>query len=296
MSVTATMSEQVQRTAAFMRGWSLEATLPHSVEIEALKGTLVPDARIYLSAIPAEPVSRIIEAAAFVRHAGFEPIPHVAARNYPDRATLADVLGQMQRGAAVRRVMVIGGDRDRPAGPFVDALSVIESGLLQDNGVREIGIGGYPEGHPRISTDQLERAFAAKMAAARRAGLQVHAVTQFSFDAEAVLAWLRKLRASGFDGPVRIGIAGPASIKTLLRYAQRCGVRATARSMMRSAGLALQALGQSTPDEIVGDLAAAVASETLGEVKPHFYTFGGVAATARWAQAAAAGAAPQPSS
>ena len=284
--MTSGAPEASRRTAAFMRGWSLEATLPHAVEIEALKGTFAPDACIYLSAIPAEPVSRIIEAAAFVRRAGFEPVPHIAARNYPDRTALADVLGQMQRGAGMQRVLVIAGDRDRSAGPFVDALSVIESGLLQANGVREIGIGGYPEGHPRIPTDQLERAFAAKLAAARRAGLRVHAVTQFSFDAEAVLAWLRKLRADGFDGPVRIGIAGPASITTLLKYAQRCGVRATARGMMRSAGVALQALGRATPDDIVAEIAEGLAAENLGEVKPHLYSFGGVAATAKWAKGA----------
>jgi methylenetetrahydrofolate reductase (NADPH) len=284
MSSVATESRH--RAAAFLRDWSLEATLPKAVEIEGLKGNFAPDAQIYLSAIPAQPVSRIIEAAAFVRRAGFEPVPHIAARNYPDRAALADVLAQMQRDAAITRVLVIGGDRDSSAGPYNDALSIIESGLLQASGVREIGIGGYPEGHPHIPADRLERAFADKLAAAQRAGLEVHAVTQFSFDVAAVLAWLRKLRAAGFGGLVRVGIAGPASMTTLLKYAQRCGVRASARGLARSAGLALQALGRATPDDLVSELAEGLAGESLGEVKAHLYSFGGVATTAQWARGA----------
>jgi methylenetetrahydrofolate reductase (NADPH) len=111
-------------------------------------------------------------------------------------------------------------------------------------------------------------------------------VTQFSFDAKAVLAWLRKLRAGGFDGPVRVGIAGPASMTTLLKFAQRCGVRASARGLARSAGLALQALGRATPDDFVAELAEGLAAENFGEVKAHLYSFGGVAATAQWARAA----------
>ncbi len=170
-----------------MRGWSLEATLPNPAEIEALKQMLAPGTEIFLSAIPAESHSHLVESAAQVRRAGFEPVPHVAARNYPDRAALEDMLKRVRGEADVSRVLVIGGDRDKPQGPFANALSVTESGLLQDHGIKEIGIGGYPNGHPRIADDDLERALEAKIAAARRAGLKLRLVSQFCFDGERIV-------------------------------------------------------------------------------------------------------------
>lgn len=264
-----------------MRGWSLEATLPKPAEIEALKETLAPGTEVFLSAIPAESHSHLVESAAYMRLAGFEPIPHVSARNYPDKTALEDMLNRSRSEANVSRVLVIGGDRDKAAGPYSDALAVIDSGLLQRFGIKEIGIGGYPDGHPRIADDDLERALEAKIAAARRAGLKVQIVSQFCFDGERIVSWLRRLRASGFAGRVRIGLAGPAKVTTLLRFAQRCGVQASTRGLVRNVGLALQALGRATPDDIVKTLAEATGE--LGEVSPHFYSFGGFSATARWA-------------
>ncbi len=224
-----------------------------------------------------------------MRRVGFEPIPHVAARNYSDKATLEDMLKRVRGEANVSRVLVIGGDRDTAAGPFTDALSVIESGLLQTHGIKEIGIGGYPDGHPRIAVDVLERALEAKIAAAHRAGLTVTIISQFCFDGEHIVSWVRRLRAGGFTGRVRIGLAGPAKVTTLLRFAQRCGVQASTRGLVRNVSVALQALGRATPDDIVKQLADANASDELGEVSPHFYSFGGFSATARWASGVASG-------
>jgi methylenetetrahydrofolate reductase (NADPH) len=289
MTILAASSEP-ERIAAFMRGWSLEVTLPKPAEIEALKETLAPGTEVFLSAIPAESHLHLVESAAHMRRAGFEPIPHVSARNYHNKTELEDMLNRSQSEANISRVLVIGGDRDNPAGPYSNALAIIESGLLQRFGIKEIGIGGYPDGHPRIAADDLERALEAKIAAARRAGLKVQIVSQFCFDGERVISWVRRLRANGFAGRVRIGLAGPAKVTTLLRFAQRCGVQASTRGLLRNVGVALQALGRATPDDIVKTLAEAAASGELGEVSPHFYSFGGFSATARWASGVASDA------
>jgi methylenetetrahydrofolate reductase (NADPH) len=268
--------------AAFMRGWSLEATLPKPAEIEALKGTLAPGTEVYLSAIPAESHEHLVESSKHVRRAGFEPVPHVAARNYRDRAALDDMLARVRGEADVRRVLVIGGDRDQSAGPYTDALSVIQSGALQAHGIKAISIGSYPDGHPRIPDHVLARALADKLAAAESAAFDVNIVSQFCFDEDRIVAWIKRLRAQGFTGRIRVGLAGPANVTTLLKFAQRCGVRASAHGLMRNVGLALQALGRATPEEIVKSLANATASGESGAVAPHFYSFGGFLATVRW--------------
>jgi methylenetetrahydrofolate reductase (NADPH) len=216
-------------------------------------------------------------------------VPHLAARSVASAAVLDDLLSTLAARAGVRRVMVIAGDRDRPAGLFASALDLIERGLLQRYGVNEIGIAGYPEGHPRISPPVLQKALTAKIEAAEQTGLKAHIVTQFCFAAAAVTDWIVQLRNLGIENPVRIGMAGPTNLSTLIRYAQRCGVRASVLGLTRQAGLLKQLVGTSAPDGLIRPLAEAAADRRLGHVMAHFYSFGGVAATGRWAAVTQAG-------
>ena len=230
----------------------------------------------------------MIEPARRLRAAGFEPVPHIAVRHTPTADALDELIARLAAEAGVRRILVIAGDRDRPAGPFGSTIELIESGLLQRHGIAEIGVAGYPDGHPRLSADALDRALAAKVEAAGQTGLRLHIVTQFCFDAEPILRWLARLRDTGIEHPVRIGLAGPTTLTTLLRYARRCGVSASAQGLTRHAGLLKHLVGTTAPDGIIRTLAEA-APGRIGEVALHFFSFGGAAATARWAQAAADG-------
>lgn len=270
-------------------GFSMEATRIEPPDIEALKIALPKGTPVYLTALPNRPNDEQIETAVRVHTAGFEPVPHLAAREIDSRDALDDMLARMAKDAGVRRALVIAGDCDHPKGPFAGAVELIDSGLLQRHGIHEIGIAGYPEGHSRIAQDVLDRSLAAKAEAAEQTGLAVHIVTQFAFDARSITAWLARLRDLGIEQPVRIGMAGPTSVSTLLRYAQRCGVRASAQGLMRQAGLVKHLLGTSAPDGIIRPLAEATADGRLGRVAVHFFSFGGPAATARWARATAAG-------
>jgi methylenetetrahydrofolate reductase (NADH) len=276
---------EAARIAEFVRTASFEATRPSDAEIAAFAAVAAPATPVYVSAVPSRPPEEQIAVARRLHVRGFEPVPHLAARNFESVVALDDYLARMTEEAGVRRLLVIGGDRDTPAGGFHHAIEVIESGLPQSRGIREIGIAGYPEGHPRIAAAEIDRLLAAKIEAAAATGLAVHIVTQFAFSPAPILAWVARLRERGIEQPVRIGIAGPASVATLLRFAAICGVAASARALARNAGLAKQLFGASAPDAILRALAGA----QLGEVAPHFFTFGGLGATARWATAVAAG-------
>ena len=174
-----------------------------------------------------------------------------------------------------------------PAGPFHSAAEAIESGLLQARGIVEVGIGGYPEGHPRLAATDLDRALAAKLEAAAATGLGAHIVTQFGFAAAPIIAWIARLRDLGMDHPVRVGVAGPASLASLLRHARICGITASAQNLASDAGLSRQTFGMIAPDRLLRPLAEA--SVRLGDVAPHIYAFGRLATAARWAAAVAAG-------
>jgi methylenetetrahydrofolate reductase (NADPH) len=276
-------TDEAETISAFMRGYSIEATRPTADDIAALAGIVPAGTSIYVSAVPGQPADEAVEHAARLSKRGFEPVPHLAVRAFASASEIDRLLGRLSAEAGVRQVLVIAGDRDPPAGSLRSALDVIDSGLLQRHGIRSVGIAGYPEGHPRIPEHRLDRALADKIAAAEATGLRLHIVTQFCFDADAIIGWIRRLRDFGFDTPVRIGLAGPTSLSTLVRYASRCGVSASVQGLARNAGLMRQLFGMSAPDAIVRRLAAE--RQRLGDVDVHFFSFGGLVPTARWASA-----------
>ena len=182
--------------AIFAGHFSLEATRPTAAEIAALADIIPPATPIYFSAVPTITPQEIVAAAASLRKAGLEPIIHVAARRLASAAALQELLSGLRGEADVRRLLVIGGDVDAP-GAFSDALAIVQKGRLREAGIEEIGIGAYPEGHPRIPAGRLESALDEKIAAATAQGLRIHIVSQFSFSPERVLAWLRRIRVGG---------------------------------------------------------------------------------------------------
>jgi methylenetetrahydrofolate reductase (NADPH) len=278
-----------QQIAAFLRGFSVGATAPAIAEISALKSALPPRAKVHLTAVSGRPYVETIEAAVRVRAQGLEPVPHLAAREVESCAVLDDTLTRLTRWAGVLRMLIVGGDARYAKGPFGSALELIESGLLQRAGIHEIAVAGYPEGHPRLPQDALDRALAAKIEAGAQTGLGVSIVTQLGFDGDAILGWVRRLRALGIENPVRIGMAGPADLSSLIRLARRCGVHATAQSLTRHAGLTKHLLAAGTPDRVIRPLAEAATQGTLGQIAAHFFAAADAAATARWAAAAASG-------
>lgn len=268
---------------------SLEAVMPSAGEMHEAASVLPTGTPIYLTDLPSRSADKLLQVATGIFMRGLKPVPHIAARNVSSEKALGDLLARLSSSAGVKKIMLIGGDREHNAGPFEHALQVIESGVLEANGIAEIGLAAYPEGHPNIAESVLRASLRDKLEAAERAGLQAHIVTQFCFDAWPVVTWLRALRASGVQNRVRIGMAGPASIPSLMKFAQRCGVRASAKAFARHATSIGKLLTRATPADMVNDLAEAAASENLGEIGAHFYSFGGLPQAAKWVRDAKSG-------
>ncbi len=273
----------IAQITALMSGFSIEATRPSTADIASLR-VLRRGARVYLSAVPHRPADEALAAAVQIRAAGLEPVPHIAVRNFASVEALDTFLAALNGEAGVETVLVIAGDRAE-CRPFRRSLDVIDNGVLRRRGIRSIGVAGYPQGHPRIGNDELNRALADKIAAAEAIGLSVEIVSQFCFDAGAILDFVTRVRSFGFEHRVRIGLAGPTSLTALMRYASRCGVRASAQGLARRSGLMRQMFALATPDDLIRTLADAGPAEIV----PHFFSFGGIPGTARWATSVADG-------
>jgi len=273
-----------ERILAFMAGCSIEATRPGAAKATLLRDLLGPGAPVFIASLPAQRPDETVEYARTVRRAGLEPTPHVAARSLPSLDACDDLVERLTGEAGVESVMLIGGDI-KPAGSIASALQVLESGILARRGVRSVGIAGYPEPHPQIGGEDLEAALVTKLASAQSQGLDPFVTTQFSFEDAVVLAYLRWLRGRGLHVPVKVGMAGPTSVSSWLTYARRCGVRASAAALASRTGLAGRLFKSVSPDPIISALARAAGEGGIGDVRPHLFSFGGAADTARWLNA-----------
>ena len=269
-----------------LHGYSAELTARDRKSLALAPEVLAPKTEVFIAALPNDNVDDVVAACAQLRKAGLTPVPHVVARNIENVQALDALLGRLVAEAGMDRCLVLGGDRDKPAGELNSSLQILETGLIQKHGVKTIRIGAYPEGHPKISEAVLDEARAAKLALAERDGLDVTIVSQFAFDAAPIVAFAKKLRAQGVKAPFRVGVAGPADRGLLIKYAMICGIGNSLRVLQKRSDLAKTALSGETPQAVISDLAAASkANPSLGISGIHFFTFGSLAKSAEWAKA-----------
>lgn len=262
-------------------GFSLEMTAKDIASLREAAPLIPADTPLAVTFLPGEEPSARVAAAVAVRELGFEPMPHFSARRILSEDDFEGYLHDVVREAGVTRCFIVAGDPAEAMGPYSDTTSLIATGAFERAGIRAIGIGGHPDGHPVMSREQCWAVLDSKVREIEGRGMAALIVTQFGFDPDAVLDWLKQLRERGITTPVRIGIPGPASIKSLLRFAARCGVGASA-SVMRKYGVSItNLLGSAGPDRLV-DAFAKQLGEEHGLVRLHFYPFGGLAKTVSW--------------
>ena len=132
----------------------------------------------------------------------------------------------------VSRALLVAGDQTPPAGEYASTLQILESGALDAAGITSIGVAGHPEGNPNIPAEAIWDALARKQAYAEKTGARVHIVSQFGFDPAALAAWDAELTTRGIALPLHAGVAGPASLKSLARFAMMCGIGASLGALL----------------------------------------------------------------
>ena len=274
--------------AAMLCGYSIEVHPGDSKALEGAERRLRPGTEVFLTWIPGTNPMRIVGAATSLRRAGLLPVPHVGARHLESAAQLEQLAARLAGEAGVDRILLIGGDRAQPAGPYDSTLGVMRTEAFQRRGITRIAIAGFPEGNPNIPERILEEALRTKVNFATGAGLQLSIVTQFCFMAHPIIAWLQRIRDQGIGNPVRVGLAGPASLVTLARYAVRCGIGNSIHMLTEHPSFA-RLLTEKGPEPIIREIAISANTKNgklpLGIVGLHFYVFGGFNKTVDWINA-----------
>jgi methylenetetrahydrofolate reductase (NADPH) len=261
---------------------SFETTPKQAARIGSFAEILPEATRVFIAFIPGETAENMIATARRLRKEGMVPVPHLPARNMTSAAMFERMVGDLAN-AGIDHALVIAGGLPAPSGPYHSSLQLLERGLFERSGYATLYVAGHPEGSPDIPADEVRTALAAKNAFASRTGMDVRIATQFTFDASIVMAWHDRTWNDGNRLPMRIGLAGPASITSLMKYASMCGVKASSSFLSKAGSRALKLVGTRAPDDVMTALARQrleLPSTLIEGV--HIYPFGGFEKTAHW--------------
>jgi methylenetetrahydrofolate reductase (NADPH) len=232
--------------------------------------------------LPGDNYRHNVDTASALRAAGFNPVPHIAAREIASREALDDFLTRARGEADVTRVLLIAGDVARAKGPFKSSLDVGASGLIEARGITSLSVAGHPEGHPYLETADAIKSLEAWRDWGRRTNIHVDVVTQFAFESAPILGWIGELDARGVGLPVIVGLAGPATPATLTKFALRCGVGNSMRALRSQIGRFGRLLTDTGPDDVMRGLQSAPKTATASIAGFHLFPFGGLRKSGDW--------------
>ncbi|MEC7759286.1 MAG: methylenetetrahydrofolate reductase [SAR324 cluster bacterium] len=248
--------------------WSMEI-IPHNINDVSLIPEFVNE--IYITMIPGADCCETIEAANGIQAAGKQAIPHIAARSFSGPEVLNKCLSGLQ-DAGIKRVLLIGGGVPIPAGEYASVMDLLKTGLFAEYGINSFDFAGHPEGNP--DDPKSEYHLLEKLQWTKEREFSTRILTQWSLNSQKTNNWISDLRENGVSNPIHIGVPGPSTVKTLIRFAKVCGVKASTQ-VLRKQGMNISKLMfVNKPDKII--------SELSGYDQLHLYPFGGIEKSAAW--------------
>ncbi|WP_227285533.1 MULTISPECIES: methylenetetrahydrofolate reductase [Paracoccaceae] len=273
---------------AFLDGYSIEVMPRTAEKVEDFRALLPEGTRVYIAHIEGTPIDDMVATAARLAADGYAVMPHFPARIIADKATLADWIARYQGEAGVDQALLLAGGPPKPVGAFHSSMQLMETGLFDKAGFRRLHVAGHPEGNRDIDPDggdaMVMEALRWKQDFADRTDAEMALATQFAFEAAPVIAWADRLSAEGIRLPIHIGIAGPAKLQTLIRFAIACGVGPSLDVLQKRAKDVTKLLLPFEPLDILTKLAAHKAANPDFNIEAvHFFPLGGIKTNAQWA-------------
>lgn len=235
------------------------------------------DVPLSVTTTEAKGIERTLEVAIHLHENGYAVAPHLAARQFIDRAHVERVVGELA-SAGIDHIFVVGGDVPEPKGEYTEALHLLRA--IGETGHRfvQVGVGSYPEGHPLVSDATLKDVLVEK------ATIADNTVTQMCFDPTVITDWWAGLAAAGAGNlKLRVGLPGPINRQKLIRVSAGIGLGQSARFLQKQNGLWRFFLpGAYNPTKLVKKLAKAQVGAPAPAWGLHIYTFNEVQGATEW--------------
>ena len=272
----------------FLQGYSIEVMPRTASKVEDFRAILPKGTRVYIAHIEGTPIEEMVSTAARINAEGFDVMPHFPARIIHDQAMLADWIARYQGEANVNQALLLAGGVTKPHGDYHSSMQLMESGEFDKAGFKRLHVAGHPEGNkdidPNGGMSNVDDALRWKQDFSNRTDAEMALATQFAFESGPIIEWAKSLEDAGIDIPIHIGIAGPAKLQTMIKFAIACGVGPSLRVLQRRAKDVTKMLLPFEPTDVISDLAAhAAANPDTNIVKVHFFPLGGIKTNANWA-------------
>lgn len=273
---------------AFLDGYSIEVMPRTAEKVEDFRTLLPEGTRVYIAHIEGTPIDDMVATARRLASEGYPVMPHFPARIIKDRATLADWIARYQGEAGVEQALLLAGGVAQPVGEFDSSIALMETGLFDKAGFKRLHVAGHPEGNRDIDPDgsmkNVSQALRWKQKFSETTDAEMAIATQFCFEAAPIIRWADDLKAAGIALPIHIGIAGPAKLQTLIKFAIACGVGPSLKVLQKRAMDVTKLLLPYEPTEVIADLAAhKAANPDFNITNVHFFPLGGIKTNATWA-------------
>lgn len=271
---------------AFLKDYSIEVMPRTAEKIVDFQSLLPAGTRVYIAHIDGTPIDDMVATAKRLANDGYNVMPHFPARIIKDRATLTDWIARYRGEAGVDQALLLAGGVTLPHGDFENSMQLLESGAFAD--FKRLHVAGHPEGNRDIDPDgsdaNVTDALCWKQRFSDTTDAQMALATQFCFEADPIIAWADALKDAGITLPIHIGIAGPAKLQTMIKFAMACGVGPSLRVLQRRAMDVTKLLLPYNPDEVITALAAhKAANPDFNVTNVHFFPLGGIKTNAQWA-------------
>ncbi|WIY24661.1 methylenetetrahydrofolate reductase [Parasedimentitalea psychrophila] len=273
---------------AFLQDYSIEVMPRTAAKVDDFRDLLPVGTRVYVAHIEGTPIEDMVATAKRLNDQGFPVMPHFPARIIQDRATLSDWIERYQGEADVKQALLLAGGVKKPLGEYEDSMQLLATGLFDKAGFTNLHVAGHPEGNKDIdpdgSTKNVAEALIWKQKFSDRTDAKMALATQFAFEADPIIEWADAIRAAGVDIPIHIGIAGPAKLQTLIKFAIACGVGASLKVLQKRAMDVTKLLLPYEPTDVLTKLAAhKAANPDFNVTNVHFFPLGGIKTNANWA-------------
>ena len=273
---------------AFLQDYSIEVMPRTAEKVDDFRAYLPEGTRVYIAHIEGTPIEDMVATAARINSEGYDVMPHFPARIIKDEATLADWIARYQGEADVHQALLLAGGVATPHGDFHSSVQLLETGQFDKAGFKRLHVAGHPEGNkdidPSGSDANVMEALHWKQSFNERTDAHMALATQFAFEAGPIIEWADAIKAAGIDIPIHIGIAGPAKLQTLIKFAIACGVGPSLKVLQKRAMDVTKLLLPYEPTEVLAQLAAhKVANPDFNIEKVHFFPLGGIKTNANWA-------------
>jgi len=272
---------------AFLENFSIEVMPRTAAKIEDFRELLPAGTRVYIAHIEGTPIDDMVNTAKRINAEGFNVMPHFPARIIKDKSILQDWISRYQGEANVKQALLLAGGVDKPYGDYDSSMQLLESGLFDAAGFTHLHVAGHPEGNKDIdadgSTTNVDSALSWKQEFSKRTDAEMALATQFCFESQPVIEWADRLVAQGIDIPVHIGIAGPAKLQTMIKFAIACGVGPSLRVLQKRAKDVSKLLLPFEPTQIITELAEhKAANPDFNISQVHFFPLGGIKTNTTW--------------